>query len=78
MPLPGDYNGDGETDFAVYQPTQNTVLVQNDACGGSRTIDLALFGTGTPVIGDVDGDGVDDPGIVQPDHRRHLRAHPKR
>ena len=64
VPLPGDYDGDGETDFAVYRPSQNSVLVHNDSCGPARTINLSSsgIGPGTPVVGDVDGDGRDDPG----------------
>jgi len=64
IPLPGDYDGDGEDDFAYYRPSENAVHVQNDSCGSDRTIYFGWKGIapGTPVVGDVDGDGADVPG----------------
>jgi hypothetical protein len=63
VPLPGDYDGDGQTDFAVYRASDKTVRVHNDACVGEHTIDLSWLGAGKPIVGDVNGDGRDDPGI---------------
>lgn len=59
VPLPGDYDGDREVDFAVYRPSDGNVYIHNDSCGSARTISS---GSGTPVAGDFDGDGVDEPG----------------
>ncbi|MEO8704883.1 MAG: VCBS repeat-containing protein [Kofleriaceae bacterium] len=59
IPLPGDYDGDNEIDFAVYRPSDGNVYVFSDGCGFSRAIHI---GAGTPVVGDFDGDGIDEPG----------------
>jgi hypothetical protein len=63
VPLPGDYDGDGEDDLAVYRRSTGNVYVEADGCDFSRTIPV---GTGAPVVGDFDGDGRADPGIYDP------------
>ncbi len=63
IPLPGDYDGDNEIDFAVYRPSTQIVYVHSDGCGFHREI---WVGPGTPVVGDFDGDGIDEPGSYYP------------
>jgi hypothetical protein len=65
IPLPGDYDGDREVDFAVYRPAEKAVHVFNDSCGPERTIQLSGTG-GVPVVGEIDGDRRADPGLYNP------------
>ena len=55
MPVPGDYNGDGKTDFGVFRPSNGTWYVM----GSPATVQ---WGTGgdVPVPGDYNGDGKTD------------------
>jgi len=73
IPVPGDYDGDGLTDLAVYDPT--TYLWHIDKQHGSGTSGSNAFFTqdfytvqwgaplGVPVPADYSGDGRDDVGI---------------
>lgn len=60
-PVPGDYDGDGTTEFAVYRPSDGLWFYRPSS--GSSGIPVALqFGGGTdvPVPADYDGDGKTD------------------
>ena len=60
VPVPGDYNGDGMTDFAVFDAATGTWNVRGQFTG--------VFGDGTdtPVPGDYDGDGTTDIAVYRP------------
>ena len=69
VPLSGDFNGDGLSDVAVVSrsgdASDGDVLVALNAGGarfGTPALWLARFSTGdaVPVVGDFDGDGLDD------------------
>lgn len=73
IPLAGDFNGDGNDDFAVYVNDTNTVIFDTNRDGVSdgnlilsdstgRFAGLSGF-TDKPVAGDLNLDGVDDIGI---------------
>ncbi len=56
---PGDYDGDGDSDTAIWRPSTNTWYIKDQATvqwGASSARD-------TPVPGDYDGDGDTDPAI---------------
>jgi len=60
VPVPGDYNGDGRTDIAVFRPSTGQWFV--------RDIATVTFGSSgdIPVPGDYSGDGVTDIAVYRP------------
>ncbi len=70
IPVTGDWNGDGlDTIGVVEVDTANNQLVwklRNSLSRGAPDLTFA-FGsaTGTPVVGDWNGDGIDTPGVVE-------------
>jgi uncharacterized protein YhfF len=71
LPVAGDWNGDGVDEIGVWRPSTGRFYLDQD---GSRTwtagVDVitASFGVPTdlPVVGDWNGDGVDEIGVWRP------------
>ena len=57
--MAGDYDGDGQTDLAVFRRTTGTWLIQRSRDGQAR-VKVWGLGTDLPVAADYDGDGQTD------------------
>jgi hypothetical protein len=63
--FPADYDGDGKTDIAVYQPATGVWFIINSSTGGVRTQQWGLQDD-LPVPADYDGDGKTDLAVYRP------------
>lgn len=68
VPVPGDYNGDGRTDLAVFRPSASVWWILIDNPGGEPAYKVYPWGEDgdVPVPADYDGDGVDDLAVYRP------------
>jgi hypothetical protein len=67
VPIPGDFDGDGKADVAVYRPSQQVWYVLKSSTGYTN---YSSYGWGAPgdkpVAGDFDGDGKTDLAVFRP------------
>ena len=66
--MPGDYDGDGKTDLAVYRPSTGDVV--SSGCRARNYTTFVSYQWGLsgdiPVPGDFDGDGKTDVAVFRP------------
>ena len=64
VPVPGDYDGDGLADLAVYRRTTGVWLIRQSSTGALLSVALGR-GNDVAVPADYDGDGKTDPAVYR-------------
>ena len=62
--VPGDYDGDSVTDFAIF--SAGTFAIKKSGSGGAQENVLLGAAGDTPMVGDYDGDGKSDAAVFRP------------
>mgnify|MGYP003694269467 CR=1 FL=1 len=65
--MPGDYDGDGRTDLAIYRPSTGTWTFRRSSSGNTTSQTIAWgLPNDVPVPADYDGDGITDLAVYRP------------
>jgi hypothetical protein len=65
IPTPGDFDGDGATDYAVYRNSNGFWWISRSSDGQTAALQFGLPGD-KPVVGDYDGDSISDVAVWRP------------
>jgi hypothetical protein len=65
VPVPADYDGDGQLDIATWSPASGVWMIQNSSAGTTESFVLGQRGD-VPVPADYDGDGRAQPATFTP------------
>ena len=66
MPVPGDYDGDGKTDFAIWRPSTGTWWIIPSSNPSTAIVRQWGMQGDIPVPADYDGDGKTDFAVWRP------------
>ena len=73
IPVAGDYDGDGRTDPAVYQPSTGEWIILQSSTDYTTSVTIIIgLSTDIPVPADYDGDGITDAAVFQPSTGRWI------